>query len=106
MEIDREIIHSPPSAVQRETYIIPFDPVVPTNPIALVDMSRDIAVKAFLGLTKSLGSRGTYKPLKAHPKREKRFSSYLSSLSHIIDFEPSFHGEETCEHIWKYFVTK
>jgi hypothetical protein len=27
-------------------------------------------------------------------------------MSHIIDSEPSFHGEETCEHIWKYFVTK
>ena len=27
-------------------------------------------------------------------------------MSHIIDSEPYFHGEETCEHIWKYFVTK
>jgi hypothetical protein len=38
MEIDSETISSPPSAVQRETNIIPVDPVSP------VDMFRDIAV--------------------------------------------------------------
>jgi hypothetical protein len=38
MEIDSKTIHSPHSAIQRETNIIPIDPV------ALVDMSRDIAV--------------------------------------------------------------
>jgi hypothetical protein len=38
MEIDSETIPSPPSAVQRETNIIPVDPVSP------VDMFRDIAV--------------------------------------------------------------
>jgi hypothetical protein len=38
MEIDSEIIHSPPSTFQREIDIIPADPVAP------VDMSRDIAV--------------------------------------------------------------
>jgi hypothetical protein len=38
MEIDSETIPSPPSAVQRETNIIPADPVAP------VDMPRDIAV--------------------------------------------------------------
>jgi hypothetical protein len=38
MEIDSETIPSPPSVVQRETYIIPADPVAP------VDMFRDIAV--------------------------------------------------------------
>jgi hypothetical protein len=38
MEIDSETIPSPPSAVQRETDIIP------ANPIAPVDMSRDIAI--------------------------------------------------------------
>jgi hypothetical protein len=40
MEIDSETIPSPPSAVQRETNIIP------ANPVAPVDMSRDIAVRA------------------------------------------------------------
>jgi hypothetical protein len=38
MEIDSETIPSPPSTVQRETNIIPVDPVSP------VDMFRDIAV--------------------------------------------------------------
>jgi hypothetical protein len=40
MDIDSETIPSPPSAVQRDTNIIP------ANPVALVDMSRDIAVRA------------------------------------------------------------
>jgi hypothetical protein len=38
MEIDSETIPSPSSTVQRETYIIPSYPVAP------VDMPRDIAV--------------------------------------------------------------
>jgi hypothetical protein len=38
MEIDSETIFSPPSVVQRETNIIP------TNPVALVDITRDIIV--------------------------------------------------------------
>jgi hypothetical protein len=38
MEIDSKTIPSPPSAVQREKDIIPVDPVAP------VDMFRDIAV--------------------------------------------------------------
>jgi hypothetical protein len=44
MEIDSETVPSPPSTVQRETNIIPVDPVVPTNPIAPIDIPRDIAV--------------------------------------------------------------
>jgi hypothetical protein len=44
MEIDSETIPSPPSTVQRETYIIPIDPVVPADPVAPFDMPRDIAV--------------------------------------------------------------
>jgi hypothetical protein len=47
MEIDRETVPSPPSTVQRETTIIPVDPVVPVapvDPIAPVDIPRDIAV--------------------------------------------------------------
>jgi hypothetical protein len=39
MEIDSETIPSPPSIVQRETYIIS------ANPVAPVDISRDIAVR-------------------------------------------------------------
>jgi hypothetical protein len=41
MEIDSKTIPSPPSAVQRETYIIPVDLV---DPVVPVDMFRDIVV--------------------------------------------------------------
>jgi hypothetical protein len=44
MEIDSETMPSPPSTVQRETYIIPVDPVVPVDPVAPSDMPRDITV--------------------------------------------------------------
>jgi hypothetical protein len=47
MEIDIETIPSPPPTVQRETSIIPIDPVVLFGPIDLVgpiDIPRDIAV--------------------------------------------------------------
>ena len=45
MEIDSETIPSPPSAVQRETNIIPVDLVVPADLVAPVDMPKDIAVE-------------------------------------------------------------
>jgi hypothetical protein len=38
MEIDNKIIPSPPSTIQRETHIIQVDPIAP------VDMFRDIEV--------------------------------------------------------------
>jgi hypothetical protein len=39
-------------------------------------------------------------------KRSKRFSSYISSMTHIIDSEPSFHGESSGEQVWKYAMTE
>jgi hypothetical protein len=44
---------------------------------------------AYLGSKNSTGGRGTHKPLKEHPEKAKRFLSYSSSMSHIIDYEPS-----------------
>jgi hypothetical protein len=50
MEIDSETIPSPPSAVHRETYIIPDDPIAPVDPVAPADsfsprnIPRDITV--------------------------------------------------------------
>jgi hypothetical protein len=41
MEIDSKTIPSPPSAVRRETDIIPVDP---SDLVAPIDMPRDIAV--------------------------------------------------------------
>jgi hypothetical protein len=50
MKIDSETMHYPPLAVQRETNIIPVDPVAPVNPVvsadlvAPIDMPGDITV--------------------------------------------------------------
>jgi hypothetical protein len=44
MEIDSETIPSPPSVVQRETTIVPVDRVVSVDPVAPVDVPRDIVV--------------------------------------------------------------
>jgi hypothetical protein len=108
MEIDSETIPSPPSAVQRETNIIPVDPVVPADS---VDMPRDIAV----GHKRPAWARQTLQEEEGHTapqgtsresKRPKRFSSYLSAMSHIIDYEPSCHGEATSEQVWKDTMTE
>ena len=94
MEIDSETVPSPPSAVQRETTIVPVDPVV------LVDVPRDIAV----GHKRPAWARHTLQEAEGHAtprgifresKRPQRFSSYVSAMSHIIDTEPSCHGEAT-----------
>jgi hypothetical protein len=75
MEIDSETIPSPPSAAQRETNIILADPVSP-----VLDMSRDIGVwNKRHAQAHSAGGRETYKPLKAHPEKTKRFFELLFS---------------------------
>jgi hypothetical protein len=106
MKIDSETVPSPPSTIQRETNIIPVDPVVPADLVAPIDMPRDIVVGhkrhawARQTLQEEEGNttpQGTSREI----KRPKRFSSYLSSMSHIIDPEPSFNGEATSEQVWK-----
>jgi hypothetical protein len=37
MEIDSETMPSPPSTIQRETNIIPDDPVTPVDPVVPAD---------------------------------------------------------------------
>jgi hypothetical protein len=100
MEFDSETIPSPPSTIQRETTIIPVDP------IALVDIPRDIAT----GHKKPIWARQTLQEVEGHAapqgtfresKRPKRFSSYFSSMSHIIDTEPSCHGEAIGQQVWQ-----
>jgi hypothetical protein len=96
MEIDsekkEETVPSPPSIVQRETVIDPVDPVAP------VDVPRDIAV----GQKRLAWARQTLQEAEGHAaprgtfqesKRPQRFLSYVSAMSHIIDTEPSCHGE-------------
>jgi hypothetical protein len=117
MEIDSETMPSPPSIVQRETHIIPVDPiapvdpVVPANPIAPSNILRDITV----GHKRLAWARQTLQEAEGHKapqgtiresKRPKRFSSYLLALTHIIDSEPSSHGEALGEQVWKDAMTE
>jgi hypothetical protein len=96
MEIDCETIPPPPSTVQRETYIIPVEPTTPVDPVAPADsvspsnIPRDITV----GHKRPAWARQTLEEAKGHKspqgatresKRPKRFSSYLSAMTHIID---------------------
>jgi hypothetical protein len=115
MEIDSDTIPSPPSAIQRETNIIPDDPIAPVDPFFPVDsiapsnIPRDIKV----GHKRPSWARQTIQEAEGHKapqgttrerKRPKRFSSYLSTMTHIIDSEPTCHGEASSEQVWKYVV--
>jgi hypothetical protein len=107
MEIDSETIPSQPSVVQRETTIIPVDPVVPVDLVATVDIPIDIAVghKRHARARKTLGHaspQGTFRK----NKRPRRFSSYFSAMSHIIDTKPSCHEEAAGRQVWKDAMTK
>jgi hypothetical protein len=104
MEIDNETIPSPPLVVQRETDIIPDEPIASVEPVVPVDsvdpsnIPRDITV----GHKRPTWARQTLEEAEGHKapqgatresKRPKRFSSYLSAMPHIIDSEPTCHGE-------------
>jgi hypothetical protein len=39
-------------------------------------------------------------------KRPQRFSSYVSAMSHIIDTEPSCHGEAAGQQFWQDAMTE
>jgi hypothetical protein len=81
------------------------------HPVALVDVPRDIAVSH----KRHVGARQTLQEAEGHAapqgtfresKRPKRFSSYFSAMSHIIDSEPSCHGEATGEQVWQDAMTE
>jgi hypothetical protein len=107
-EKKEEIVPSPPSTVQRETIIDPVDPI---DPVALVDVPRDIAV----GHKRPAWARQTLQEAEGHAtprgifresKRPQRFSSYVSAMSHIIDTEPSCHGEAVGQQVWQDALTE
>jgi hypothetical protein len=90
-------VPSPPSTVQRETIIDPIDLV---DPVAPVDVPRDIVV----GHKRPAWALQTLEEAEGHAapqgifresKRPHRFLSYVSAMSHILDTEPSCHGEAT-----------
>jgi hypothetical protein len=96
MEINNETIRPPPSVVQRETYIIPNDPTSPVDPISPADSvsPRNIPRDITIGHKRPAWARQILEEEKGHKapqgatresKRPKIFSSYLSSMTHIID---------------------
>jgi hypothetical protein len=103
-----ETVPSPPLAVQRETVIDPIDPVDPVDPL---DVPRDIAV----GHKSPVWARQTLQEAEGHAaprgtfresKKPKRFSSCVSAKSHIIDIEPSCHGEARGQQVWQDAMTE
>jgi hypothetical protein len=104
MEIDseekEETVPSPLSIVQKETITDPVDSVAP------VDVPRDVAV----GQKRLAWARQTLQEAEGHAtphgtfresKRPQRFSSYVSTMSHIIDTDPSCHGEAAGQQVWQ-----
>jgi hypothetical protein len=100
-----ETVPSPPLAVQRETVTDPIDPVDP------VDIPKDIVV----GHKRPSWARQTLQETEGHAaphgtfresKRPQRFSSYVSTMSHIIDTEPSCHGEAVGQQVWQDAMTE
>jgi hypothetical protein len=73
MEIDSETMPSPPLAVQRETNIIPVDPVVHVDSVAPSDIPRDITVghKRPAWARQTLQEAEQHKALKEQPERTR-----------------------------------
>jgi hypothetical protein len=117
MEIDGATIPPPHSAVQRETDIVPGEPTTPVDPVPPVDLvapsniPRDIIVghKIPSWARQTLEEEERHKSPQGETresKRPKRFSSYLSAMTHIIDSEPTFHGKASGEQVWKDTMTE
>jgi hypothetical protein len=117
MEIDSETIPPPLSAIQRETYIIPDEPITLVDPIAPAHSvaPSNIPIDITIGHKRPTWVRQTLEEAKGHKapqgatresKRPKRFSSYLSAMTHIIDSEPTCHGEASGEQVWQDFMTE
>ena len=61
-----------------------------------------------MGSTDSVGGRGTCSSSWYIPREQEttEFSSYVSAMSHIIDIEPSCHGEATGQQVWQDAMTE
>jgi hypothetical protein len=113
MEIDSETIPSPPSTVHKETNIIPDEPIATVDLVSLADsvapsnIPRDITVGHKRpawdqqNLEEAEGNKSPKGATKER-KRPKILSSYLSTMTHIIDSETTCHGEASGEQVWKY----
>jgi hypothetical protein len=72
---------------------------------------RDIAVgreKPTWSSTDSARGRGTCNSLCYIPREQEttEILSYVSAMSHIIDTEPSCHGEATSQQVWQDAMTE
>jgi hypothetical protein len=94
MEIDSETIPSPPSAIQRETYIILDEPIAPVDPLASTNLvaPRNIPRDITVGHKRPAWAQQTLQEEEGHKapqgttresKRPKRLSSYLSAVTYI-----------------------
>jgi hypothetical protein len=112
MEIDSETMPSSPSVVQRETYNIPVDPVAPVDLVVPVDPVSPSGIPRYIivGHKRPSSAQKNLQEVEGHKspqgttrkrKRPKIFSSYLSTMTHIIDSEPSCHGEALGEQVWQ-----
>jgi hypothetical protein len=117
MEIGSETIPPPPLVVHKETYIVldepiaPVDPVAPTDSISPRNIPRDIKFghKILAWAQQTLEEEEGHKSPQGamrDSKRPKRFSSYLSAMTHIIDSDPTCHGEASTEQVLKDSMTE
>jgi hypothetical protein len=83
--------------------LIQIDPI---DLVAPVDVPRDIAV----GRKRPAWARQTLQEAEGHAtprgtfrerKRPQRYSCYATTMSHIIDFEPSCYEEATSHPVWR-----
>ena len=90
---------------QRETIEL-IDQIGHVDPVALVDVPRDIAV----GQKRPTWAHQTLQEEKEHAtprgtfqvrKRPHRYSCYVAAMSHIIHFEPSCYEEATNHLVWR-----
>jgi hypothetical protein len=109
-EREEEMVSSPPHtpSIQREPNE-PVETVDPVDPIELVhpiDVPREIT----MGRKRLAWARQTLQEADGHAtprgtfresKRLQRFSSYIASMSHIIDSETSNYEEASSQPVWK-----
>jgi hypothetical protein len=90
---------------QRET-IEPVDQIGHVDPIALVNIPRDIAIgrkrpawacQTLQEVEGNATPRGTFRVR----KRPKRYSCCAPTMCHIIHFDPSCYEEETSRPVWR-----
>jgi hypothetical protein len=106
-EKEEEMVSSPPhtTTIQREPdeLVETIDPIEPVHPI---DVPREIIV----GRKRPAWARQTLQEAEGHAtprgtfkesKRPQRFSSYIATMSHIIDSEPSSYEEASSQQVWK-----